>query len=940
MKLRKKLLWLAATLSLAFGLGGAVACNDDKNKDGSSSSVAVEEDISDFVYRVSVQNETGFAFSGVTVNLMSGDTVVASKQTNYLGNANFAEGEVEKGKYTVSLENPPAGYELPETTYQTSADKAGTVTVVPIAPTGVIQESAPNGTSYKLGDVMYDFTVKLANGTNYTLSEILKTKDMVLLNFWATWCGPCTSEFPAMHNAATAYEKDVSVLAISTTDTNAAVTSFQNSQGYSKFNMAPAGSGGLATMFGVNSIPHTVMIDRYGVIVYNHVGSMPSEGAFTAQFDKFVGNEYVPYVEGKPQGGEEDTPSDDTNNQIKPTVTPPAEGELKTAFVSSDGSANSFAFRYQEEEELAPGMENYDEYNWPWSIGEAENEKYIYPSNVNMHGSYAILYSKVTVAAGDVLTFDYKVGSEEGCDILYIMLDNAIIKQYSGNHKDKWYTSYAYVFKDYEAGEHEIAFIYMKDSETTAGDDTIHLKNLRLGKVADLANLTEDINIFRNAAADKNAEGGTTQYKNYAQVELGDDGFYHIKGSGETLYANMMNASPWNTYSLWSLAYDDYIVGDGMNFHSALEEFAWEAAQVTDVAGYTPVTEDLKHLLDAAVKYATFGQKWAGEYHENEWLELCVYWEHYGKAPLPSDPMAGITFSSAIAMKEGANKVSVPYKINPRGFKYKFVPERSGAFHVYSTGTSDSFAFLIEDDRQTMLGAWDNKVFTEVIQDELGNDISDGNFEFYWYFEKGVTYYLLFTTYLDQVATYNVNIDFLGSSYSYLENAAVGPYSANLTTFELFLPDSIEYEYADPAKEYVYANEGTTPKAGDGYYRELLEDGSLGGIIYLDVNRPTALFTSISLYDLCRQAESYKEEKRALYVTVDGKGEDLTPAFKKLCFKATRPESEYKGFVAVDKEVFELLNKLTLSTKYDGIRETWLLLCYHMRTLGTPSNEN
>lgn len=932
MKLLKKLLWLGATLSAFVGFSIATAsCNnpstdsgassvvDSNNEDSSiaDSSVSLPEDDNvAFVYRVRLQNETGFGFSGATVKLLDGETVVAEKKTNASGNANFLKTDVATvGTYDVVVENIPNGYELIGEDYKTVA-LVGTETIVTIKPTGILQGEAPTGTYYQLGSVVYDFSVTLSDNTTYTLSEVLKEKDLVLLNFWATWCGPCKSEFPAMHNAAILYEDSVSVLAISTTDSKNAVAEFKSSNSYDKFNMAAAGSGDLATMFGVSPIPHSVMIDRYGVVVYNEIGSMPSVSAFTVQFDKFVGEDYVPTVIGG-ASGDDDSSSDSAtdNEQLKPTV--PYEELTKVQEVFTTETTNGFTFRYQEKDAVV-GDENYDEYNWPWVID--ENNSHLYASNGNIHGSYAILYADATVKAGDVLTFDYKVGSEENCDFLYVMLDGVIVKKFSGYYCDQWYTTQAYVFKDYEAGEHEIAFVFIKDSENTANDDIIQIKNLRIQSLSDLDSPNVDANIFRFAATQLNTDlNSATQYKNYVDVVLNEeDEYYHVgSANGPVLYANMLQSSLWNETSVWLLAYYDYVVGDGMNFHSAIESFAWEASQVTDVYGYTPVTEDLKYLLDAAVRYTTYGQKWNGEYHDKEWLELCVYYEHYGQTEFPEDPMAGITFTAAIPMQEGENEVNVPYAINPRGFKYKFTPERSGAYHVYSTGESDSVVFLMAEDRTTELGTWDNKVFAEVYEDENGVDVADGNFEYYWYFEEGKTYYMLFTTYLDQTATYNVNIDWLGETYTYLDNAAVGPYSANMNTFELFIPSAIEYAYSDPAE------------GGDGYYHHVKENGELGGIIYLDVNRPTAFFMSTSLYDICRQAESYAPEKRALYIN----GVDYTSVFKNICFKAMLQSGDKKGFAAVDQELFELLRILTLSDKYEGIENSWLMLCYYEKTL-------
>ena len=42
-----------------------------------------------------------------------------------------------------------------------------------------------------LGEVLPDFTVDTIDGGTFTLSEALAEKDMVLINLWASWCGPC-----------------------------------------------------------------------------------------------------------------------------------------------------------------------------------------------------------------------------------------------------------------------------------------------------------------------------------------------------------------------------------------------------------------------------------------------------------------------------------------------------------------------------------------------------------------------------------------------------------------------------------------------------------------------------------------------------------------------------------------------------------------------------
>ena len=55
------------------------------------------------------------------------------------------------------------------------------------------------------GDPMPDFTVELCDGSSATLSELLKDHDLVVLNVFATWCGPCKVEFPEIRPTATGW---------------------------------------------------------------------------------------------------------------------------------------------------------------------------------------------------------------------------------------------------------------------------------------------------------------------------------------------------------------------------------------------------------------------------------------------------------------------------------------------------------------------------------------------------------------------------------------------------------------------------------------------------------------------------------------------------------------------------------------------------------------
>ena len=973
MKKIKKIALLVLSALFCITLGTAVACSDntvsssDAPQNSSSSSPTDEEEYidenSEYIYRVSVQNAGGgFGFSGVKVSLKDGDTVVAEKTTQRVARVNgdgdtiltekayaiFTEEDIaEVGEYTIEVSGYPEGYHLDNNATTETLARAGWNGVVTITPSGLLSGNAPNGTLYEIGDVIHDFSVTASDGSTWTLSNQFKPvseggegKDLVLLNFWATWCTPCKMEFPAMNNASISYQDSVSVLAISTTDASDAVAQFKQEQNLT-FTMA--GATNIPSLFGVSGIPHSVMIDRYGVVVFNHVGSMTSTSDFTSRFDLFVDEGYLPTViygtGAYAVGGDEEGSS---NSRIEPTVDNPDITDVKNAFA---GASSAFTFRWDEN----------DPYAWPWLV--SEDGQYLYASNANIHSSYSILYTNFTASAGDVICFDYKIGSEEYSDALYLTLDGiaSTIVTLSGNHNSEWKTCYAYVFKDYEAGERELAFTFLKDGDTTAFEDVVYLKNLRLERVENIQDdESVDANIFRYAATNPNdpdsAAYKVSQFANYiTPVYNAEDGYYHVGvANGPILFANMTLTSQWHREtSAWLLAYNGFCFYDGMDYKNDFENYAWEAVNTLTLNGYTPVTERLRYILELMTENVNAGKAWQwteggevvyGTNHENEWLELCIYFEHYGATPQYPDPMKGLTYNAAIEVFEGQdNRIDVPRQLNPRGFKYKFTAEQSGVYKIYTTGSADPALFLAKHNlntyETTILGEWDNRIIAEV--DPVTGEV-DGNLEFFWYIEEGETYYFLCTTYLDQTATYNLRVEYMGETYTYFENAATGPYSTNLNTNVLYLSNAIAYEYADPANTYTYAETGLQA-AGDGYYHAKNTDGTLGSIIYLDINRPTAFFlndalyaTILRFYNADTGEYTVPPEKRPFYLD----GVDYTERLHAYCFRAMQNEGDLEGFIAVDQDLFSILQGITMSTHYEGIENDWLRLCYYYKVIG------
>ena len=936
MKLFKKVaIFITALLCMGFS-AAAVACDSNNSSSNNSSpSDSSVELPSDYIYRVKVKNAGGYGFKNVTVKLMDGETVVATTTTHSTGYAYFED--VEVGNYTVVAEGYPDGYGAPESAH--TIPLAGTDVDYEITPLGLREGIAPVGTYYQLGDVMYDFTLFTAKDETFTLSDVLAEKELVVINFWATWCGPCKNEFPAMQNALIEYADLVDCIAVSTTDSKSSVLSYQNGAGYT-FNMAAAGSANLATYFNAgDSIPQTYLVDRYGVIVLAHTGSMTAKRDWTVRFDKFLGDDYEPYILAGKEIEEDDGTDTPETELVKPNVAPPAFDAVQEYL----GASDEFTFRWQPTG-VVEGDEEYDEYSWPWVADvDEDGAKYLRPANKNVHSSYSILYMDYTVkSAGEALAFDYKVGTEERSDILYVLVDGVPVKQLSGN-RTAWQTCYAYVFEEYEVGTaHEIVLIYQKDSETTVNEDLVCVNNLRIIHENEIpSNAGDNAHVFRNAAnvLATGESAKTAQYTYYAKVALNEnDKYYHVdsneNGIGEDnepiLFANLLYTSPWNSsLSAWLLAYNNFFVVEGATFAEVLEPYAWEANQPTDMYGYAPVTEELRSILELMVEYTTYGENWDGAYHENEWLEVCCYYQHYGDEPY-ADPMKGITFHSAIELKEStadekiANEINLPYSINPRGFKYKFTAKTSGVYHIYSEGNTDAYVFVANEQEQ-LVNEHNDKLFINSWV-ENGTTMYDFNFDFHMEMQAGETWYFLCANYSpEDLSSYNVYIEYAGTEYSYLTSA--GSYwSQNLVTGLLFIGDAIEYVYSDPTQ------------GGDGYYHKLNEDGTMGSIIYLSTLYPTYLYTN-SLYQVIENWKLIDEEtgewdgewkgnesERPFYFN----GVDYTSVLNSYCYRAMQKDGEMKGFIEVDQRLFEILQNFK---DPNDPNNTWLMMCYYVETI-------
>ena len=926
---KNRLLTLVACLLVAAFCCSALASCTGGSGEQSGESSSTESSVSDQsnvtgekgVYSVNVRNAGGNPMAEINVYVYEGEDMKDYAKTNSEGSVTF--NLPKGGNYHIVILDAPKGYDVQEK-YSFNGINADIV----LTPS-LIKDEELSSATIELGDVMYDFTVMTSDGNELTLSEVLKTKKMVMLNFWYTTCSWCMEEFPLMNEVYEEYKDDIEIIALNPLEDNNVVKGFQEQHGYS-FKMAACPSSWSNT-FSISGYPTSVFIDRYGVVCLIEAGAIVSKRPFVCAFDHFTAETYKQKFCENGIG--------DLVSQIKPSVEMPESDSIGAAINNGDIQVT---YRPDTEDDNA-------EYIWPFVLGEKLGEECIYAPNKGIDDSYAIIYADVTLKKGQALGFDYLASSERLCDIMYVIVNDDDVFQISGaDDAEVWKSCYPCVAdKD---GVYEIALCFMKDTDGSAGDDTVYVRNMRVVDVKDIDVATY---LPRNASSEN--EAGETVYVDIVFNEK--DGYYHVGSeNGPLLLANLMNFSQFSEeQSVYEIVYNGDADKDGVSLYNKKEEGGlgmvtyFSYASNSSINGICTVNKELGEMLKQVAEVAGF------DGNEKEWLKICTYYDAYGTTEQLQDPIKGLAPFSAFEAVEGkdveTNYFYYDRAIIPRGLLAKFVPERSGVYR-----------FTSKSDYEDGIDAWlfdgnGNIIYTYEHDERMFTDMN--NCSLVYYMEAGKAYYVdmaFWDVYEPGYIYYDV--EYLGASMELFRLASPGyfTYDTDATGELLYeiISQGIKPElkngiyYAKDHDSALYADfTGSTGVFGNSIV-EMIEMGGFNFattatdeeiLAYLrqngnDVEKTDEYLKKLWGEDYEGNAEIYQLED-IFNGRYHGTGVDYTEEIRGYVAKIDNSSNtERNGCVVVDERLGELLQMFMDKYTFAGVDHSWTKLCYYYDYLG------
>lgn len=143
--------------------------------------------------------------------------------------------------------------------------------------------SAPPAEGVSLGNRMPPYQSRMLDGSPFDVATL--RGDVVLVNVWATWCGPCRAEIPvlkALHDKHRARKFRVVGISVDEKDFEEDVKKYVQAEKV-QYPIVLDPEGRIGNLFRISVLPTSVLLDREGKVVWIHTGLIEEGNASLAE---------------------------------------------------------------------------------------------------------------------------------------------------------------------------------------------------------------------------------------------------------------------------------------------------------------------------------------------------------------------------------------------------------------------------------------------------------------------------------------------------------------------------------------------------------------------------------------------------------------------------------------------------------------------------------
>jgi peroxiredoxin len=128
----------------------------------------------------------------------------------------------------------------------------------------------------KVGDPAPDFSVQDLSNHPVTMASY-RGQQVVVMDFWATWCGPCRMAMPGLQDLQDKFkDRGLEILSVNQGESSDQIQDFIRRKKYS-FHVVADSDGAIGDKYGVRAIPTLVVVDKDGLVRWLSVGYSENE---------------------------------------------------------------------------------------------------------------------------------------------------------------------------------------------------------------------------------------------------------------------------------------------------------------------------------------------------------------------------------------------------------------------------------------------------------------------------------------------------------------------------------------------------------------------------------------------------------------------------------------------------------------------------------------